>query len=86
MRFKSVFRKGKALIRICRLIAKEDTLAEWLRRWPAKPLYFVRVGSNPTGVAFLIMGWDKTAFFMSFGIKFAKLRFRNEKYFKIFNL
>ena len=25
------------------------TLAEWLRRWPAKPLCSARVGSNPTG-------------------------------------
>jgi hypothetical protein len=28
----------------------QDTLAEWLRRRPAKPLGFARVGSNPTGV------------------------------------
>ena len=28
----------------------KDTLAEWLRRRPAKPLGFARVGSNPTGV------------------------------------
>ena len=28
-----------------------DTLAEWLRRRPAKPMGFPRVGSNPTGVA-----------------------------------
>ena len=25
------------------------TLAEWLRRWPAKPLCSARVGSNPSG-------------------------------------
>ncbi len=30
-----------------------DTLAEWLRRRPAKPMGSPRVGSNPTGVAFL---------------------------------
>ena len=30
-----------------------DTLAEWLRRWPAKPMGSPRVGSNPTGVEFL---------------------------------
>ena len=30
-----------------------DTLAEWLRRWPAKPLCSARVGSNPTGVVFV---------------------------------
>ena len=28
-----------------------DTLAEWLRRWPAKPLCSARAGSNPAGVA-----------------------------------
>ena len=27
-----------------------DTLAEWSRRWPAKPMGTPRVGSNPTGV------------------------------------
>ena len=25
------------------------TLAEWLTRWPAKPLSFGRAGSNPAG-------------------------------------
>ena len=30
----------------------EDTLAEWLRRRPAKPMGSPRVGSNPTGVVF----------------------------------
>ena len=29
-----------------------DTLAEWLRRRPAKPMGSPCVGSNPTGVAF----------------------------------
>jgi hypothetical protein len=29
----------------------KDTLAEWLRRRPAKPMGSPRVGSNPTGVA-----------------------------------
>ena len=28
----------------------DDTLAEWLRRRPAKSMGFPRVGSNPTGV------------------------------------
>ena len=28
----------------------KDTLAEWLRRRPAKPMGSPRVGSNPTGV------------------------------------
>ena len=28
-----------------------DDLAEWLRRWPAKPLGFAREGSNPSVVA-----------------------------------
>ena len=30
-----------------------DTLAEWLRRRPAKPMGSPRVGSNPTGVDLL---------------------------------
>ena len=30
----------------------KDTLAEWLRRRPAKPMGSPRVGSNPTGVDF----------------------------------
>ena len=32
----------------------DDTLAEWLRRRPAKPMGSPRVGSNPTGVVFRI--------------------------------
>ena len=32
---------------------QRDTLAEWLRRRPAKPVGSARVGSNPTGVVFL---------------------------------
>ena len=28
----------------------DDTLAEWLRRRPAKPMCSARVGSNPIGV------------------------------------
>ena len=31
-------------------VASSDTLAEWLRRRPAKPVCSARVGSNPTGV------------------------------------
>jgi hypothetical protein len=34
----------------CRATCAEDTLAEWLRRRPAKPMGSPRVGSNPTGV------------------------------------
>ena len=34
----------------------DDTLAEWLRRRPAKPLGSARVGSNPTGVVCLADG------------------------------
>ena len=33
-----------------------DTLAEWLRRRPAKPVGSARVGSNPTGVVLGITG------------------------------
>ena len=41
-----------------RLVAvTSDTLAEWLRRRPAKPMGSPRVGSNPTGVVFLF-AWD----------------------------
>ena len=29
---------------------KCDSLAEWLRRWPAKPLCIARIGSNPIAV------------------------------------
>ena len=31
----------------------QDTLAEWLRRRPAKPLGSARAGSNPAGVVFV---------------------------------
>jgi hypothetical protein len=31
----------------------QDTLAEWLRRRPAKPMGSPRAGSNPAGVDFL---------------------------------
>ena len=34
---------------------QRDTLAEWLRRRPAKPLGFARVGSNPTGVVIFFL-------------------------------
>ena len=39
----------------------EDTLAEWLRRRPAKPMGSPRVGSNPTGVAFPIVNGTTNA-------------------------
>ena len=35
-------------------MGREDTLAEWLRRRPAKPVGSARVGSNPTGVGYLV--------------------------------
>ena len=34
-----------------RVLRVNDTLAEWLRRRPAKPMGSPHVGSNPTGVA-----------------------------------
>ena len=34
------------------VVPADDTLAEWLRRRPAKPMGSPRVGSNPTGVVF----------------------------------
>ena len=33
----------------------QDTLAEWLRRRPAKPMGSARVGSNPIGVAVALL-------------------------------
>ena len=39
-------------IRKKRRSPSDDTLAEWLRRRPAKPMGSPCVGSNPTGVAF----------------------------------
>lgn len=54
--------------------SKQVTLAEWLTRWPAKPLSFGRAGSNPAGDAF---------FKHNFGRKFcrcnAKINFLNEQ-------
>ena len=38
-----------------------DTVAEWLRRRPAKPMGFHRVGSNPTGVALQALGFPRTS-------------------------
>ena len=35
-------------------VMSTDTLAEWLRRRPAKPMGSPRVGSNPTGVVSLM--------------------------------
>ena len=32
-----------------------DEVAEWLRRWPAKPLGFAREGSNPFLVEFFYL-------------------------------
>ena len=33
-----------------------DTVAEWLRRRPAKPMFSARVGSNPIGVVLFLNG------------------------------
>ena len=33
----------------------KDTLAEWLRRRPAKPMWCPRVGPNPTGVGLYVL-------------------------------
>ena len=32
---------------VCICSIEQATLAEWLRRWPAKPLCIARAGSNP---------------------------------------
>ena len=37
------------------LSAFGDTVAEWLRRRPAKPMCSARVGSNPIGVVVLVL-------------------------------
>ena len=54
----SVYRCSDATHQLSRMhiyrqtsVSSMDTLAEWLRRWPAKPMGSPRVGSNPTGVA-----------------------------------
>ena len=49
----------------------EDTLAEWLRRRPAKPLGFARVGSNPTGVVIFCLRTKNSTYL--FNIKTKKL-------------
>ena len=46
---RNVFRSAFELC--ARLAGITDTLAEWLRRRPAKPMGSPRAGSNPTGVA-----------------------------------
>ena len=38
---------------VCHQSERKDTLAEWLRRRPAKPMGSPRVGSTPTGVALI---------------------------------
>ena len=58
--------RKKTLYQSFSSINNSDTLAEWLRRRPAKPLGFAREGSNPSGVVFLpsltellsIVDWD----------------------------
>ena len=35
---------------VVKWVCAMDTLADWLRRRPAKPMGSPRVGSNPTGV------------------------------------
>ena len=42
--------RGAAMFCYQVLACYKDTLAEWLRRRPAKPMGSPRVGSNPTGV------------------------------------
>ena len=47
-----------------RIGSDSDTLAEWLRRRPAKPMGSPCMGSNPTGVDFV--GWFYVAFLLLF--------------------
>ena len=59
-----------------------DNLAEWLRRWPAKPLGYAREGSNPSVVAIFYQAqWSRGAMdsapdFESGGWGFESLRDR----------
>ena len=47
-----------------------DTLAERLRRRPAKPMGSARVGSNPTGVVFSrIDSWSAYVYVLDVGLK-----------------
>ena len=61
---------------------QSDDLAEWLRRWPAKPLGYAREGSNPSVVAiFTPAQWSRGAMdsapdFESGGWGFESLRDR----------
>jgi hypothetical protein len=61
---------------------QSDDLAEWLRRWPAKPLGYAREGSNPSVVAiFYQEQWSRGAMdsapdFESGGWGFESLRDR----------
>jgi hypothetical protein len=36
-------------------IYSKDTVSEWLRSWTRNPMGFARMGSNPIGVAFLLI-------------------------------
>ena len=53
LRLRCVARRFQCCVRWCVCARHNDTLAEWLRRRPAKPMGSPRVGSNPTGVACL---------------------------------
>ena len=61
---------------------QSDDLAEWLRRWPAKPLGYAREGSNPSVVAIFYQAqWSRGAMdsapdFESGGWGFESLRDR----------
>jgi hypothetical protein len=46
---------GIAKMKQCALPIGMDTLAEWLRRWPATPMGSPCAGSNPAGVALLAL-------------------------------
>ena len=39
----------------------DDTLAEWLRRRPAKPMGSPRVGSNPAGVVSVVFAFKSVS-------------------------
>ena len=50
-RFRATSRQYRLCVSIGGMVAWQDTLSEWLRRWTRNPLGSARRGSNPLGVA-----------------------------------
>ena len=45
--FKTLYFFIDDILHFCWTLAKQDEVAEWLRRWTANPMCAARVGSNP---------------------------------------